>query len=308
MTKMSSHRLKVLYLASNPYSGSTVVTMRLAMDKAFATVGEISGPDPRVKKSEHKCSCGELTVKCEFWGVVEKLSVEHGFATHILDFDKRYRLLSNRILHKLLTTPSQFSFVTKTQMMLVQSVLNYSRKDKEIWCKNYALARAVLDHFQAEIFLDSSKDIERIYRYAGSENVDLFVLHIVRDGRAQLASSLSRGGNAERLSANIARFDAGVERLALHLGAERYLRTKYEDFCVRPSNSIEEIKRFCGADMTVSEGRSIEDLHVLGNPSRFRFDGTLKASESGWRSNLSPDLLTVFERRCGKRNRTYGYD
>ncbi len=101
----SVEKIKLLYLVSLEYSGSTLVALLLGSHKDIATVGELSGPDPRIKKEEHPCSCGSTTLECPFWRRIEERLTEKGIQYSVFGQDKRWRCSNNRYISYALTRP-----------------------------------------------------------------------------------------------------------------------------------------------------------------------------------------------------------
>ena len=99
-------KIKLVYVISLGFSGSTLLTLLLGSHKAIAKVGELSGPDPRIPREEHPCSCGETTLECPYWLRTQKRLSEKGLHYSVFEQDKRWRCPHNSYINHALSTES----------------------------------------------------------------------------------------------------------------------------------------------------------------------------------------------------------
>lgn len=160
---------------------------------------------------------------------------------------------------------------------------------------------AVADRCAARVIVDSSKYPAEAAALCGRHDLDVRVLHVVRDPRATAFSyrkdkSYVRRMGAARSTATWWAVNAASDLLALQ-GRGKYLRLRHEDFGAAPHRMVTEIMRFVGITGTnpVDPAGHVDlgDNHtVTGNPDRLhrgqvaiRCDERWQ-SELGWRARL----------------------
>jgi hypothetical protein len=167
----------------------------------------------------------------------------------------------------------------------------------------------------ARVIVDSSKAPAYALALARLENVQLSVVHLVRDPRATAFSRL-RDPNPE---------DTGPAGSALLWDAwnllterwfaagSRYVRVRHEDFSVRPGQTIVRVLET--ADETVvgspvtPDGRAVlaENHSVAGNAARFRVGEVQILGDDAWRRSLPPRQRALVGALTAPLRRRYGY-
>ncbi|GAA1974191.1 sulfotransferase [Amycolatopsis minnesotensis] len=159
----------------------------------------------------------------------------------------------------------------------------------------------------AEVIVDSSKYAADAAVLTARDDLDVRVLHIVRDPRATVTSYLAPKNYLERMSAPRtlgywAGFNVASEAVGAALDPAKYLRIRYEDFTRRPRAVTEEIARFAGysdasaisfdSDTSVVLGANHT---VTGNPDRLRHGRIEIQQRERWRDTMPlPGKLAAF--------------
>ncbi|MEO7296294.1 MAG: hypothetical protein ABIZ57_09125, partial [Candidatus Limnocylindria bacterium] len=90
---MASVAGRYVYLASNAYSGSTLLSFLLGAHPQVGTVSDVSGQRREQMMSTFPCSCGQLMTDCPFWRAVAAevggTGEEFSLANFHLGFDDR---------------------------------------------------------------------------------------------------------------------------------------------------------------------------------------------------------------------------
>ncbi len=146
------------------------------------------------------------------------------------------------------------------------------------------------------LVVDGSKYPAEAAALLGRGDLDVRVLHIVRDPRATAYSYRRVKQYIDPMSpARSSRYWTAFN-LASELVGEaapgRYLRVRHEDLCRRPREVIGEIIRFAGLDDEPPvDDRGIVHLGVnhtvTGNPDRLRQGATAILPDDRWRTELS---------------------
>jgi hypothetical protein len=160
-----------------------------------------------------------------------------------------------------------------------------------------------------DLFVDTSKTFGRVPHLFRRSEIDLRVIHVVRDVRAVAWSAVKR---EQAKVESIARYWVRTHTRALHLGARlgerRYLRFRWEDFCAEPNPVLDQLCEFLGVEHVDLCGRVNTDMHhVIGNRIRLQA-GTLSIHpDEMWRDLLEPSERASVERCAGALNRSFGY-
>ena len=163
-------RPTVVYIAGSGRSGSTLLERILGTLPGFVNVGEVNDIFRRVARYDELCGCGVAFSECAFWAgvgkrafggwsqelVAEAMSLQRGVA--------RQRHLPRLMVPRLGS----------------QLVHDQGRRYAEIHAKLY---RAVLDESGASVAVDASKGAAQALAIAQGDQLDLRLLHLVRDAR-----------------------------------------------------------------------------------------------------------------------------
>ncbi|REK89820.1 sulfotransferase [Streptomyces inhibens] len=153
------------------------------------------------------------------------------------------------------------------------------------------------------LIVDGSKYPAEAAALLGRSDLDVRVLHVVRDPRAT-ALSYRRSKqyidpmSPARSSNYWTAFNLASELIGESAGG-RYLRIRHEDLSQRPKDVVTEVLRFAGLDdaSPVDESGKVHlsgNHTVTGNPDRLRQGETLIRPDSRWHTELSAaDTATV---------------
>lgn len=272
MTSSSSpSAVKVLFVAGTGRSGTTILSSILAQLPGVLGIGELRYVWERGFEGDHRCGCGEPFSRCPLWTQVVAQAYPDGppdpaaVSTDLLD---RLRML--RI-------PSMLA-----RQVLGREAVPANHHDIEIG----ALYRA-LDHLEhPSVIIDSSKLPPYGKLLQQLPGIDLYVVHLVRDPRANAFSWQRIKKTRDRDD------DAVMERLELWRSAAmwvvwnyvvgywwprrdpRYLRLRYEDFVDHPRRTVEQIATMLDLDTATlpfvdEQSVRMQPVHsVAGNPNR----------------------------------------
>jgi hypothetical protein len=300
--------MKLLYVISASYSGSTLLAFLLGRHPQIATVGELSGPDPKIAPDEQMCSCGVRLKQCPFWKQIEEKVHARGIDFQISQQNKRFRITQSKLLHHLLTRPLPISVAEAARNRLFHLPPLAERLQKFL-SMNEVVMRSICEHKNADVFLDTSKDIDRLQLLALSHQLEIAVIHLVRDGRGQVCSKIRRGTPLPKAARWLVQFDSLASQLAVKVGKTHFMRLRYEDLCQQPVRELDRIANFIGIErfsLSVDPDAPQPVLHILGNPMKWRGITTIEI-DNRWQQELSPGELQLFERIAGHRNRQFGY-
>lgn len=292
-TEASPRKLKVLYIAGWGRSGSTLLGRILGQASDFFLVGELRYIWDRGLIEDRLCGCGATFSECPVWREVMFRTLEGGGRNEpeelvaLRDHGLRTRHLldpTNRIPR---TRVARMGEYRKTLERLYHAVQSVSR---------------------SRVIVDTSKFPSHGYLLQHVPDIELYVLHLVRDPRAVAYSWASR----RKLELDPARGPGTLMMPHSHVESslvwnewnlaiektwrrepERYMRVRYEDFVQSPRNTVETIFRFIDEESSdslfVNEHEiSLAASHTFsGNPNRLH-GGTVKIeSDEEWKREMS---------------------
>jgi hypothetical protein len=254
---------KVLYIAGYGRSGSTVLDVVLGNHADLVSVGEATYLVDEWDSSGRHCACGRPYRECPFWNdLPDAVSLTSDTGAAIRRVEQRSSALS--VLFNAVSAETRARY-RKFQQRLF----------------GYVSARA-----GASVVVDSSKSARdaalRFYTLAAVADLDVYVLHLVRNGRATVASCL-KGSNwaleghrappalpGLRAAAGWTLANVGTMALARrYVPPDRYLRVRFEELTARPAAVLERIGRFIDIDACalvdrVDQGRPFDVGHNVG--------------------------------------------
>jgi hypothetical protein len=329
-------------------SGSTVLDVVLGNHPSIESVGEVHklictgwvsreslrGIDPRGLRVPI-CTCGKrLDVlyvdtpdeACPFWSSVRREWVERADADSIESYPKL-----------------QDEFEPQERSWRRWPRLLHERRRRSTSFRSYAeLTRSFLESIRAvsgkPTIVDSSKTPVRAFALGMIPGIDLYVVHLVRDGRGVMASRLGSFREDHRAGVRGDHKDRWMSKSAVHrrvvymvlllrwivtnlvsgwvctqLGSTRTIRLRYEDFVADPKGALERIGSLIELDLTevaeaASSGKPMQAGHNVGG-NRTKKSGiiTLRPDTQEWRTALSPAEQRLSWMLMGWLMRRYGY-
>lgn len=298
-------KIPFVFLTSHAFSGSTLTSFLMGMHPEIATVGELTGPARRLDLRTYPCSCGKLFQQDPFWQEVATAVNLYGLSYSLTNYlDTRFELSTNSLGQRLLAGSFRNSSLEKLRDTVVFTLWpDKLTQLKEQARRNELFARAVLDVTGKSIFLDTSKDPMRIRYLPLAPNLDLYVIHLVRDVRGVVASIRSRHPetNVETAVRSWIGREKNINRLLKTVPANRQIQLNYEDLVTDTLPTLNRLLVFVGAQPLKALGDYREtENHILGNKMRKRESSEIKLDEK-WRTALSEQQLQTISRMVGAR-------
>jgi hypothetical protein len=306
---VSAPRLTYAAIATTSYSGATLLAMLLGRHPDIVTVGELDGIIPEEDPDGYRCSCGELIGRCEFWGRVAESLAGDGIPFDVARFGMSYEPSGPGPVRRLMIMSFGHPALDRLRDRVVEVWPPERRARRELAARNAAFVRAILGVRAAHVLVDSSKDPLRFAVLDRSSDLDVRVIHLVRDARGVVASRLRRGGGIDEGTAarQWARQHTRIERRLATFPRDRQLRVRYEDLCRHPAAVVDAIERFLGVEPEPVVWPLLPvEQHVVGNAIRLEAIAGISLDER-WRS-LSPRQLAAIDAGGGGVRRRYGYE
>jgi hypothetical protein len=297
---------RVLYLGGLGRSGTTLVERLLGELPSVCALGEIVHLWQRDILDDERCGCGARFSACTFWKRVGERAFG-GWSTVDVARVHALRDAVERTRHiPRLAKPSP-------------EVLEYASFYTRIY-------RAAAEVSGAAVVVDSSKHsaLAHVLRWAG--DIDLRVVHVVRDARGVAYSwtkTVSRpetDGTDEmtRYSPSRSALLWNAHNAAFGLLARRGVpvhRVRYEQFLADPRAALTDLAAYAGVPVAGADLKFVGDGHAdfgvghsaAGNPMRFTVGRLALRRDDAWTVALPPRQRRLVGAVCAPMLRAYGY-
>lgn len=282
---------RVVYIGGMGRSGSTLLELLLAQAADVVALGEVVHLWERGLQTDELCSCGETFGGCPMWRAIGEQAFD-GWGT----VDARHVLALKAQVDRTRRTPILARNTLPDSM--AAAVAGYTSYYRRI----YAAAEAITGR---PVVVDSSKHASLALALAHDRDIDLRVVHLVRDPRGVAHSWARRVVRPEtadqRLMVRHSPARSSEQWLTqnslFHLLPRRgvpMLRVRYEDLIADDTAALGQIRRFAGLPEAVPEPQpdSGSDstgggVHsVAGNPLRFRSGPIVLRADDAWKAAM----------------------
>ncbi|MCP4592741.1 MAG: sulfotransferase [bacterium] len=282
----------------------------LNMHPEVLCIGEM-GPARQFEVEGYRCSCGAVLAQCPFFLKVKNRMEERGVAFDMNRWELRYRYSARRTIERLVMGTLGSRLLRSIRDPLRPLIPYYTARMNDFERRNRAFIRAALEVSGKRVFLDATKYSSRIPLLSRIKDIDLRVIHLLRDPRAYCHSARKhQGKQAQPASREWAVYQYHFEEIRRRLSPERWMQLKYEALCADPDSHISALCDFMGVPPLGAPGdfRTLSH-HIIGNKMRDASDprSSIRLDEK-WRETLSSPDLQVAARIAGRQARRYGYD
>lgn len=303
---------KVLFVAGTGRSGTTILSSIIGQIPGAAAAGEIRYVWERGFLQDHRCGCGEPFSRCPVWTEVVRTAFPDGPP----DPQAVSRDLLDRL--RMLRVPSMV-----WRQVTGRPVIPPHPNDEAV----AALYRAFIEVVRATVLVDSSKVppygklLERL------PGLDLHVLQVIRDPRAnafswqRLKETRDREGVTDTME-QLELWRSAVMWLVWNYLVELWwpwkrptnVQVHYEQFVADPRRTVEDVARALGVD---ASGVDYVDEHairmrvshtVAGNPNRHDTGVVRLRRDDEWRTAMPrwKQALVTLMTAPGLRHFGYG--
>ncbi len=302
-------KLKVIYILGYGRSGSTILGSLLGQHAQAVNVGEMVQLPNEGWRLNNYCACGQRGNDCHFWSEVKhrwlQLS-DLGSVDEYISMQRRYLGVSASLPYIRPNAGSEPENLAAAQATA-------------------ALYRAVAEVSGKNIIIDSSKLPQWAFAVSAVPDIDLRVIHLVRDGRStahSLAKTYQRDDVAGVQMDILGRpvWSTAFRWSVYNLLSEYFittsrvpsLRLRYEDFTSNPSAALDNIGHLADMDYAavaadVKAGKPLLAGHAIaGNRLRMNREIHLRSDDSSI-SKLNTVDEILFWAASGLMALRYGY-
>ena len=305
-------RSPVLFIGGIGRSGTTVFELSLATDPRTVSLGELTHLWERSLIWDELCGCGEPFSRCPFWQDVGEAAF--GGWNRV---DAHQILRMKREIDRSLRTP---------QLALRIGGRGFLQRTAE-YASHYAkIYRGALDVSGAQVVIDSSKQASLPYVLRYSPEVDLRVIHCVRDSRAVAYSWTKKVVRPEARSADANYMTTyrpatlGLKWMQHNLVIEALrgqgiptMRLRYEDWATDPAGAAMAALAHAGLEERPNPFVSMDSIELgvshtcSGNPMRFSTGKISIRTDNKWVSELPQRSKYVVSALTAPGLLAYGY-
>ncbi|MFI5492682.1 sulfotransferase [Actinoplanes sp. NPDC051859] len=303
---------RVVYLGGLGRSGTTLVERLLGELPSVCTLGEIVHLWQRDIRDNERCGCGARFAACTFWKRVGERA--YGGWQNV-DVDR---------VHALRDSVERTRFIPRLAAAnLPPAQLADVREYASFYSRVYAAAAEVSG---AEVVVDSSKHSALAHVLRWADDVDLRVVHVVRDARGVAYSwtkTVTRpetdgGDEMTRYSPGRSAMLWNAHNAAFGLLARRGVpvrRIRYEQFLTDPRAALRELATYAGVPVGDTDLGFLGDGHAdlgvshsaAGNPMRFTVGRLPLRRDDAWVRALPGNQRRLVGAVCAPMLRAYGY-
>jgi hypothetical protein len=233
------------------------------------------------------CSCGLPMRDCPFWADVTERADAGGLQLDLADFELGFDGSPAGWLRAIQARSLRWTWLERARdrALAPLGVPRHMRRTAE---RSWAFANIVMDVTGADAFVDASKERLRIRYLERYLPTPPLVIHLVRDVRGVVDSTIRRRKieeDATQIARRWARTNDAIRRQLAELPAERQLQIRYEDLCRDVDGELRRAFAFIGVDPGAPQAPIGQDQHMLGNRMRLSLASDVRLDER-WREAL----------------------
>ena len=286
-------RPTVLYITGLGRSGSTLLDLLLGELDGYISTGELRGLWRYGLVEGWLCGCRQPIRSCPFWGpVLERVGLDRIDPATVAETQRRHLRLRPRCL-------ARIWLFRRFGVGLPHDLASYGRMMAELY-------RSVSDLSGARVVVDSSKWPQDALLLSACADVDLFVVHLVRDPRGVANSWLKPRDNVANPTGKPSQvlhpvftatrwlaWNGAVHALVRRWLGRQYMYLRYEEFSRDPAsaltritNMVEGRARPSSAFLDHTRATLGPNHTAYGNRSRFVTGEITIRGDERWREEM----------------------
>ena len=304
------NEMNLVYILSPSFSGSTLLTFILDRHDAIHTFGELKatamGP-----LDMYYCSCGLPIKQCQFWTNLQNRCQKRGIPFTLDNFGTHFTS-TNRFWAKIMGAQVRNGAFEAARRVLLRVTPGLHKEYTRILKQNSEVISAFIEDSENDWFLDGSKDPSRLMYLARSQQWQIKVLKLYRDGRAQSNSYRKKYKTSIKVAAREWESEMKqIHRVSNMIPSSDVIEVRYEDLCAAPQSTMESIWGQLGlepANIDWEKPLHTYGSHILGNNNMRQNTKVAIRLDESWRDELLPEDIKWFDRIAGHTNRGLGYN
>lgn len=275
MVMIERQKIKVIYVMGAGHSGSTLLDIILGNHPEIQSCGELKYNNFLNKYQENcLCTCGQKSQTCQFCNqVIDTWKYRTGIKNI-----KSYQ----RLQKKYEDTKIPFN-------------LNWSKSEDFNQYLFYTLEflKSLSSSSGKNIIVDSSKNPTRAFYLSLIPEIELILIHLIRDGRGVSYSIMKKNPDEKKRIKGWFLTNLQSELVSHRINAKK-IRVRYEDLISTPDIVLSKIGRMLNLNFSDISDKLINGSgipvkgHILaGNRMRFSSDNVVLKQSFEWKEHLS---------------------
>ena len=295
-----SKKIKYIYVLSQRYSGSTLLSFLLGTHPDISTIGErrkFYNKSLRSKEFAHHtakhCSCGKLFAVCPYFNAIKERVLAKIDPKILLHNTTEFHIFKNRHLNRIAYATIQLSALNHPK----SKALPFQNKINKLGHFNQTLVEEILDMDQSEAFLDTSKIINHVLFLSLVDAFDFNVIWLVRDPRAQVNSAIKYNDWSIEKATEAWKKEMVHNEKVLQKRKINFIKIRYEDLCRTTTDELQKIGEFTGLDASqFSLDFRQPTQHIIGNSKMRRGEDQKITERKEWQEQLSVAQIATIEK------------
>ncbi len=290
--KIENKKIKLIYLMGMGRSGGTLVGKILGQIEDTTFVGEIRHLIDRGFKENWECSCGDKFKDCKHWRKIFIQTFLNNEKVKLSDFIRIQESFDRTTM------------IIKTFWILIKiKIFKHNNKELNIYKNlNSKLYHNISESFKTNNIIESSRYPGRALMLNRCDDIDLFIIHLVRDPRGVINSQLKKQQERTGKKSKIALRNILTWNITLFIGYIIQLIFKksnitflcYENFIKRPHESLQRILNEANLstkklpEFSSENAIHIKPVHVFsGNENRYLSGEIIIKHDIKWKKELN---------------------
>jgi len=300
----------VVFIGGSGRSGSTLLECMLAELPEVTVLGEVAHLWKRGLLEDELCACSEPFHSCPFWREIGEVA-----------FGGWNNLDAHRMLALRDTVDRQRRLLVTMRRTPPRRIRDDLAEYTGHYARIYSAASAITG---SPIVVDSTKESPTVMALSHCPDIDLKVLHLVRDSRAVAFSWQKSVERPEKTGAKMPQLspwtstewwlvnNGGIAGLRRH--DVPVARVRYEDLVSDPAAIVAsawaelDLPGTCDLPIVGSNTIELSGTHsVAGNPMRFRMGPTTLRPDHAWLDSLTQRDKIIVTMLSWPLLKAYGY-
>jgi hypothetical protein len=294
--------MKVAYITSSSFSGSTLLTFILNSHSKMGTISEFDIMSAIRDDPDYLCSCGDKIRQCKFFVELKNIMNNAGIEFELDNMDLMFNIFASEKANRYFTQKLPLFDSTALEDFresILKLIPAYSRFMQNMHRKNEVFMQAVLKLQNADIFLDANKNPYRIKRL--SERHEVLPIYVYKNGIAGAYSFYSK--RASRKSGFSFR-DAciiwfkeqiTINRVMGDSSPKKALSISYGEMCGDTQSVVNKIYDLCEVEYQSISGFYDKPHHIIGNVMRVKNIDKI-VETTAWKDNLGQKEIEIYLR------------
>lgn len=293
--------MKVLYVLSNGHSSSTLVNLIVGTSKNCFSVGELKSYhffsskiyfNSIMRKANPYllCDCNNNFENCNFW------------------FPITQKIISKKLFPRKLHIKQRINLFIYLFFKLPR--IHQKKSEDEKLFREILIQAKHVKQKNIKYIVDSSKDLNRLIYLSQNKNIEVQVIHLIRDGRAVINSHEKQGHLCGKILFQWVSLNF-FSKIFLRFHKIKHYNLSYDKFAQNPDYYIKELnKKF---NLKINPKTYLEDIqkeewhNFAGNSARWSKFTEIKYDQS-WKKRMPKWKQWILTILCYVPNKLWVYN